>query len=514
MAISTEIRRAGPYKGDGAQRDFPFDFKVFEKDDIVVRLSTDNGETERTMSTSDFDVELNSDQDSSAGGVVRLVTPLAKGSSMAILSGVDYLQTMVLTNRGGFFPSVINGAFDKATAQIQQLLEGVNRSIKAPATSTLTSEQFTSSLFKARDIAVSASESAQSANAEAGQHARDAHQSKEDARRSADLASADAARAQVHANNARASDEHATAMAGAAEGYRDQVERVAQDVRNDGETIRQAKEEVLATADAVRPVLEHLPEVNLVADNLEPIKATADNVAQIQSIAADMAGGQCYPVKQSAGNLSEPVDQRCEPGGVLKAIFDKLALVEEVAKGIMSGFLATIKVDADRAKASEDSARESAKTALEAKNTSVSAEKATALALTNATRSAASASASATNASQSASTATTKANEASASATKAEEHALRSSYSIRFSKVKLTPNSATSRSSFVPDTNAKVGDTIVDVSGGLHQITAVTASTITVGERLTSIDHPTAWGDVTSKPAYFKANGISMGGLT
>lgn len=58
MAINTEQRRAGPYKGDGVQRDFPFNFKVFEKDDIVVRLSADSGETERTLSGSDFDVEL------------------------------------------------------------------------------------------------------------------------------------------------------------------------------------------------------------------------------------------------------------------------------------------------------------------------------------------------------------------------------------------------------------------------------------------------------------------------
>lgn len=219
MAINTEQRRAGPYKGDGVQRDFPFNFKVFEKDDIVVRLSADSGETERTLSGSDFDVELNGDQDSSAGGVVHLTTPLAKGSSLAILSGVDYLQTMVLTNRGGFFPTVINDAFDKATAQIQQLREMANRSVKAPATSTLTSEQFTAELFSARDTAVSASQTAQGASAEAtrqatvAQAARDsAQQSARDATTQAGLAQASAGKAKASETSARETQERVNAL--------------------------------------------------------------------------------------------------------------------------------------------------------------------------------------------------------------------------------------------------------------------------------------------------------------
>jgi hypothetical protein len=219
MAINTEQRRAGPYKGDGVQRDFPFNFKVFEKDDIVVRLSADSGETERTLSGSDFDVELNGDQDSSAGGVVHLTTPLAKGSSLAILSGVDYLQTMVLTNRGGFFPTVINDAFDKATAQIQQLREIANRSVKAPATSTLTSEQFTAELFSARDTAVSASQTAQGASAEAtrqatvAQAARDsAQQSARDAATQAGLAQASAGKAKASETSARETQERVNAL--------------------------------------------------------------------------------------------------------------------------------------------------------------------------------------------------------------------------------------------------------------------------------------------------------------
>lgn len=206
MAINTEIRRAGLFRGNGTQRDFPFDFKVFEKDDLIVLVSTDNGVTEEVMSASAYNVALNADQDSSAGGVVRLTTPLDRGSTLAILSGVDYLQTMVLTNRGGFFPTVINDAFDKTTAQIQQIREMVARAVKAPATSTLTSEQFTKALFDARDTAVSASESAQGASAEASRQAQEASSARAVAKQSAQEAQAQAGHARDSADKAKASE--------------------------------------------------------------------------------------------------------------------------------------------------------------------------------------------------------------------------------------------------------------------------------------------------------------------
>ena len=36
MSISTTVRRAGPYAGNGAQTVFPFAFKVFSSADLVV----------------------------------------------------------------------------------------------------------------------------------------------------------------------------------------------------------------------------------------------------------------------------------------------------------------------------------------------------------------------------------------------------------------------------------------------------------------------------------------------
>lgn len=247
MAINTEIRRAGVYRGDGQQRDFPFNFKVFEKDDLVVLVSTDSGVTERQLGTSDFDVSINADQEAMAGGTVRLSAPLAVGSTMAILSGVDYLQTMVLTNRGGFFPTVINDAFDKTTAQIQQIREMVGRAVKAPATSTLTSEQFTAELFNARDSAVSASETAQSASIEAGRQATVASGARDSAEQSVREAQAQAELSKASANQAKASESAARGIEGRVSTLIPQLEAADQRLEEHERSFQRKLDETNAT---------------------------------------------------------------------------------------------------------------------------------------------------------------------------------------------------------------------------------------------------------------------------
>lgn len=317
MAINTEQRRAGPYKGDGVQRDFPFNFKVFEKDDIVVRLSADSGETERTLSGSDFDVELNGDQDSSAGGVVHLTTPLAKGSSLAILSGVDYLQTMVLTNRGGFFPTVINDAFDKATAQIQQLREIANRSVKAPATSTLTSEQFTAELFSARDTAVSASQTAQGASAEAtrqatvAEEARDgaqvavalASQSEKKAKESEALAKASELSAQESALSAATSAQQASSVASHVASELAKVTQVADAVASSALEAQASASQALASKNATKVSADNAKASEKKAKDSET-KAKASEVAT--QAMKDAVAGEARIINERLTGLSSP----------------------------------------------------------------------------------------------------------------------------------------------------------------------------------------------------------------
>ena len=168
MAISTEVRRAGPYHGNGQQTEFPFNFKVFDSSQVRPVFSVDGGKTETVLPSADFVVTLSVDQDVNPGGAVVLVSPLSIGSILTIISADPYLQPVVLTNRGGFYPDILNQALDRATAQIQQLAEKQERALTVPATTEKTSEQLIQELWQVKDsAAASASASASSAKSAA-----------------------------------------------------------------------------------------------------------------------------------------------------------------------------------------------------------------------------------------------------------------------------------------------------------------------------------------------------------
>lgn len=134
MSISSTNRIAGPFIGAGTTATFPFTFKVFATSDVVVK-QTDiaTGVTTTKTLTTDYTVSLNANQDVSPGGSVTLVAGnLATGTSQIVTSNVPNLQPMVLTNAGGFFPTVLNDSADRSTIQIQQIASLVNNAIQAP----------------------------------------------------------------------------------------------------------------------------------------------------------------------------------------------------------------------------------------------------------------------------------------------------------------------------------------------------------------------------------------------
>lgn len=202
MAISTEVRRAGPYHGNGQQTEFPFNFKVFDSSQVRPVFSVDGGKTETVLPSADFVVTLSVDQDVNPGGAVVLVSPLSIGSILTIISAVPYLQPVVLTNRGGFYPDILNQALDRATAQIQQLAEKQERALTVPATTEKTSEQLIQELWQVKDsAAASASASASSAKSAAD---------------SQSAAAESAAAAKTSERAAKSSEENATASKSAA----------------------------------------------------------------------------------------------------------------------------------------------------------------------------------------------------------------------------------------------------------------------------------------------------------
>jgi hypothetical protein len=138
MTISSTTRVAGPYTGNGTASAFPFAFKVFAASDLdVVRLNAATGVETALVLNSDYTVTLNGNQNTNPGGTVTLVAgALATGFTLTLTSDLANLQPTDLTNQGGFYPDVINDSLDRATIQIQQLTDDIDRSIKAPISDT------------------------------------------------------------------------------------------------------------------------------------------------------------------------------------------------------------------------------------------------------------------------------------------------------------------------------------------------------------------------------------------
>ena len=137
MTISSELRKAGPFAGNGATTAFPFSFKVFAASDVAVTRADTLGAETALVLNSDFTVALNPDQDAAPGGTVTLAAPLATGHRLAVTSVVPNLQPTDITNNGGFYPRVIEDALDRHVAQIQQIDEKVDRALKVAITSPL-----------------------------------------------------------------------------------------------------------------------------------------------------------------------------------------------------------------------------------------------------------------------------------------------------------------------------------------------------------------------------------------
>jgi hypothetical protein len=130
LTISSTTRKAGPYTGNAVTTAFPFSFKVFSASDVVV-ISTDPTGAETTLSLgTNYTVTLNSNQDSNPGGTVNMLIAPAVGYLLTLTSALPYLQSVLVTNGGGFYPAIFNDVFDRLTIFAQQLSDSVSRSLK------------------------------------------------------------------------------------------------------------------------------------------------------------------------------------------------------------------------------------------------------------------------------------------------------------------------------------------------------------------------------------------------
>lgn len=390
MSVQNITRRAGPYVGTGLVSAYTFAFKVFRSEDVKVVRSESadaSAQDEALKFGADYTVKLNANQDEKAGGTVTLVSPLAEGLRLSILSAITPDQQMVLTNHDGFLPTTLNDSADKAIALIQELKEEVGRSLRVPASADKTPEDLTEELL--------------SAQADARKFADAAEKSAEEAKKS-ELKTAEYAEA-------------ATAIVP----FKDEIKTVADNiepVKTVGQNIEPVKsvasikDETVVVAGAVADIetaaapenLEAYKTVALIKDqvvtdaeiateivtvanmkdhivavstNIDDVKDVSANMDKIGAVAGDLQGGKCTPAKFSAGRLTDEPAQDCTAeGGNIKTVADHIVAVDKVAGAVDDG---TLEKAANSVEASAENARraEAAQAGAESANASAQSAK-------------------------------------------------------------------------------------------------------------------------------------------
>ncbi len=151
MTLETTVSKA-VYTGNGATTEFPFSFKVWDEDQILVSVTDAQGYVQEA---GEYSVTL-----SAGGGTVSYLhdgAPLPSGWKLAITRDMPFTQEDDYITGTRFDPEVIETALDKATAERQQLREQLQLAVILPPTSDETPEDMAQELLRARDEAVQSS---------------------------------------------------------------------------------------------------------------------------------------------------------------------------------------------------------------------------------------------------------------------------------------------------------------------------------------------------------------------
>lgn len=407
MSVQNITRRAGPYVGTGLVSAYTFAFKVFRPEDVKVARSESadaSAQDEALKFGTDYTVKLNANQDEKAGGTVTLVSPLAEGLRLSILSAITPDQQMVLTNHDGFLPTTLNESADKAIALIQELKEEVGRSLRVPASADKTPEDLTEELL--------------SAQADARKFADAAQQSAEEAKKSEEQTKVYAEGATVivpfkdeiktvadNIETVKTVGQNVESVKSVAS-IKDETVAVAGALDDIGtaaapenleayKTVASIKDQVVTDAEIASEIVAAAGMKNhvvTVSTNIDDVKDVSANMDKIGAVAGDLQGGKCVPVKFSAGRLTDEPAQDCTAeGGNIKTVADHIVAVDKVAGAVDDGTL----------EKAANSVETSAENALRAEAARVGAESANASAQsakTSAEQSSASAGSSATTA--------------------------------------------------------------------------------------------------------------------
>lgn len=133
MTVSSETRRV-QYNGSGTTGPFSVPFYFLDEGDLqVIQTDTSGVDTVLTITT-EYTVSGEGDQ---SGGSVTTVSAVASGEKLTIIRSVAYTQGTDYQENDSFPAETHEQALDKLTMLVQQTDEKVDRSLKAPTTSSI-----------------------------------------------------------------------------------------------------------------------------------------------------------------------------------------------------------------------------------------------------------------------------------------------------------------------------------------------------------------------------------------
>jgi hypothetical protein len=87
VTISSSIRKAGPFPGNGVTTAFPFTFKVFSTADLLAVQAVTLTGAETTLALgANYTVSLNADQNANPGGTVTALVAPPTGETITLAS--------------------------------------------------------------------------------------------------------------------------------------------------------------------------------------------------------------------------------------------------------------------------------------------------------------------------------------------------------------------------------------------------------------------------------------------
>jgi len=134
--LTTTDRRV-QYTGDDQTKEFEFNFRVWDESQIKVYQANEDEVWSETDITDQCEVTINEDNT----GTVKFSSAPKAGVAIAIVREMPFIQEDEYINGTRFNPEEIEDRFDQDCAERQELLDGLDRAIKVPNTSTQTPEE-------------------------------------------------------------------------------------------------------------------------------------------------------------------------------------------------------------------------------------------------------------------------------------------------------------------------------------------------------------------------------------